>query len=193
MTHCWRAPGGASKAPGVLPPQQWVMPPPAVTHCWRVPRGAQMGRMGSPRTPQQWVTPRPLPTVTHCWRGPRGAQMGTRGPSRTPPTVGHAPPRCEPLLGGSQGGPRSALEEAPGSAQRLLGTFLRGPLGCPPAAAAARSQACKADHLLHSPSGSAVAAGKTTYRSKMLLWLQGELRRVSLTISCTAPLGAPSL
>ena len=56
--------------------------------------------------------------------------------------------------------------------------------------ATARAQDSKADHLLHSPSGSAVAAVRATYTSKMLLWLQGERGPVRLTISCTAPLGA---
>ena len=48
----------------------------------------------------------------------------------------------------------------------------------------------KADHLLHSPSGSGVAAVRATYRSKVLLWLRGEPGSVRLTISSTAPLGA---
>ena len=55
--------------------------------------------------------------------------------------------------------------------------------------AAARAHNSKADHLLHSPSGSAMAEVKATYRSKMLLWLQSGLIIVRLTISCTAPLG----
>ena len=53
-----------------------------------------------------------------------------------------------------------------------------------------QGEASKADHLLHSPSVGAVAAAGAACRSKMLLWLQGELRLVRLTISWTATLGA---